>query len=280
MFRSRSFKIFYLVFFFGFIKAVFSQFQVEFNKIEGELSKADKYQINFGRYDGYEIPLYEGETVNFLVYSEKFSPHLIFVNPSGKIFKEAFPEKSNIASIITTVPESGNWIIYIVSDSSASGAYTFQFAVAAANSVKLNPNSDFCTTLSFIAAHAKAYFLLFELPIDSKQSFVKLNGALDAFIDESDGSYVAKFYEGNSVEDAEKIFNEVTNKISHCLGKTWNLKTKNWQSVEDYKIKGNLVSETTDDKGRYIQISLINFKNSKQKFIGDYVVQVEINRRN
>lgn len=278
---SRKFIIiFYSIFFLGLFQTLIAQFDVEFNKIEGNLNKNDKYQYNFGRYDGYEIPLYEGEAVNFLVYSDKFSPRLVFVNPSGKVFKEAFTDKSNIASIITTVSESGSWILYVVGDSSAEGNYTLQFAVASSNSTELQPNSDFCTTLNFIIAHAKAYFLLLETPINSKQAFVKLNDALDAFIDESDGSYVAKFYEGNNLGDAEKIFRELTEKISHCLGKLWNVQSKNWQSAEDYKIKGNLISETSDEKGRYIQISLINFKNSKQKFIGDYVVQVEINRRN
>jgi len=259
--------------------SLFAQFDVEFNKIEGKLEKSDKYQKNFGRYDGYEIQLYEGEAVNFLVYSDKFLPRLVLVNPEGKIYKEAMTEKMNIATIIAKIPASGDWILYVVGDSASTGNYTLQLAVASSNSVTLSQYSDFCTTLNFLLAHSKAYFLLFDTPVNSKQSFVKLNGSVDAFIDENDGSYIAKFYEGNDLKEAEKIFQEITTSIKNCLNKNWKVQSKNWQKNDDYKIKGNLIYETQNDVERYIQISLIDFKNSRQKFIGDYVVQVEINRK-
>jgi len=259
--------------------SLFAQFEVEFNKIEGSLEKSDKYQKNFGRYDGYEIQLYEGEEVNFLAYSDKFSPRLVFVNPEGKVFKEALTEKMNLATIITKIPVSGEWILYVVGDSASLGSYTLQLAVASANSITLPQNSDFCTTLKFLLAHSKAYFLLLETPINSKQSFVKLNGSVDAFIDENDGSYIAKFYEGNNLKEAEKIFQELISSIKNCLDKNWKMQSKEWQKNEDYKIKGTLISEIKSDVTRYIQISLIDFKNSRQKFMGDYVVQVEINRK-
>ncbi|MEJ5350141.1 MAG: hypothetical protein WHS65_00970 [Melioribacteraceae bacterium] len=259
--------------------SLFAQFDVEFNKIEGKLEKSDKYQKNFGRYDGFEIQLYEGEAVNFLVYSDKFLPRLVFVNPEGKIFKEAMTEKMNIASIISKIPASGDWILYVVGDSASTGNYTLQLAVASSNSVSLSQNSDFCTTLNFLLAHSKAYFLLLETPVNSKQSFIKLNGSVDAFIDENDGSYIAKFYEGNDLKEAEKIFQEITTSIKNCLNKNWKTQSKNWQKNDDYKIKGNLIYETQNDVERYIQISLIDFRNSRQKFMGDYVVQVEINRK-
>ncbi|MDH7603587.1 MAG: hypothetical protein QHH13_01680 [Melioribacter sp.] len=258
--------------------SLFAQFEVEFNKIEGSLEKSDKYQKNFGRYDGYEIQLYEGEEVNFLVYSDKFTPRLVFVNPEGKVFKETLAEKKNIATIITKIPVSGEWILYVVGDSTSLGSYTLQLAVAAVNSISLPQNSDFCTTLNFLLAHSKAYFLLLETPINSKQSFVKLNGSVDAFIDENDGSYIAKFYEGNDLKVAEKILRELISSIKNCLSKNWKMQSKDWQKNDDYKIKGTLISEIKSDVKRYIQISLIDFKNSRQKFMGDYVVQVEINR--
>ncbi len=268
-----------LLFIFCLSISLFAQFEVEFNKIEGSLEKSDKYQKNFGRYDGYEIQFYEGEEVNFLIHSDEFSPRLVFVNPEGKVFKESLIEKMNIATIITKIPVSGEWILYVVGDSTSSGSYTLQLAVAAANSVSLPRNSDFCTTLNFLLAHSKAYFLLLETPVNLKQSFIKLNGSVDAFIDEIDGSYIAKFYEGNDLREAEKIFQGLIKSIKNCLGKNWLMQSKDWQKNDDYKIKGNLITEIKSDIARYIQISLIDFKNSRQKFMGDYVVQVEINRK-
>lgn len=263
-----------------FFTTVYAQYEVEFNTVEGKLGKSDKYQKNFGRYDGYEIELYEGEGINFIVHSKEFLPRLVLANQAGVIFKEAVPNKSNIASVSTIIPESGEWIVYVVGDSLSEGDYTLQMAIASKNSVTLNSNSDFCNTLNFLLAHSKAYFLLLDAPLKKEQTFVKLTGSKDAFIDEKDGSYVAKFYEGNSIEEAQKVFKDVTNNIKTCLNKNWELRSKEWQQFEDFRIKGNLIMEKESDITRYIQISLIDLRKSKQRFIYDYVVQVEINRKN
>ena len=259
---------------------VFSQFEVEYNEIKGTLTKSDEYKKEFGRYDGYEIPLYEGEAVNLVAYSDKFTPRLIFVSPNGKVFKQSLSSKSNVASIITSVNESGEWILFVVGDSSATGDYTFQYAFASKNSVQLPKDADFCTSLNFITAHAKAYFLLLENPIDAKNPFVKLNGALDAYIDESDGSYTAKMYEGNNLAEAEKIYKNYSENVGTCLDKSWIKKSESWVSVEDYKVQSTLYTEPVKEKERLVLVALQDLRNSKQKFTGDYIVLIIVNKKN
>lgn len=272
-------KNLYIFVLFGLFTLTYGQFEVEYSKIEGSLNALDNYRQNFGRYDGYELELYQGEAVNIIVYSDDFLPKILFVNPKGKVFQEALPEKTNVAVISTSIPESGEWILYIVGDSTTTGKYTLQLSIASSNSVSLPPDTDFCTKLNFILAHANAYFFLLEAPVSSKSTFVKLDGSLDTFLDESDGSYVSKFYEGNSLKDAEKIFSEIINRVRNCLDKNWKQQSKDWQTVDDYKIKGIMLTESGNKIERYIQISLIDLKKSKQKFMGDYIVQLEINRK-
>ncbi|MEG8947434.1 hypothetical protein [Rosettibacter firmus] len=272
-------KYLYFFIFFGLYTLVYGQFEVEYSKIEGSLNAKDNYRQNFGRYDGYELELYQGEAINVIVYSDVFSPKIFFVNPKGSVFKEGFSGKTNVATITTSIPESGEWILYVVGDSAATGKYSLQLSIASANSVSLPPDADFCTKLKFILAHANAYFFLLEAPVNSKSEFIKLDGSSDTFIDENDGSYVSKFYEGNSIKDAEKIFKDIIAKVRNCLDGNWKLQSKDWQSVDDYKIKGIMLSESENNIERYIQISLIDLKKSKQKFMGDYIVQMEINRK-
>lgn len=256
---------------------VYAQFEVEFNELKGELTKSDKYQEGFGRYDGFQIPLYAGEAVNFVAYSEKFTPKIVFVSPKGHVFKQS-DGSGKIASIITTVPEEGEWVLYIVGDQNSFGSYSLQYALASANSIKLPADSDFCTTLNFIIAHAKAYFLLFEDPYNLQESFVKLNSANDAFIDYVDASYNAIFLETDNLKEAEKLFRQLADQVSKCLGKEWSINNSNWQKVEDYKVMSIKYSEKVNEKERFVSVVLLDFKGSKQKFVNDYSVQILINR--
>jgi hypothetical protein len=281
MTKSIRIEFLFLFVFLSFYSAnIFGQFDVEYNEINGSLTKTDEFKKELGRYDGYEIPLYEGEAVNLIVYSEKFSPRLIFVTPGGNIYKQASSGTSKIASIISTVNESGNWILYVVGDSAATGDYTFQYSFASKNSLILPVQHDFCTSLQFVVAHAKAYFLLMENPVDAKTAFVKINNAVDAFIDESDGAYTAKMYEGNNLAEAEKIYNQYANDVGNCLDKSWIRKSESWVDIDDYKVKSVLYTEPIKEKERLVLVSLQDLSKSKQKFTGNYVVLIIVNRKN
>jgi hypothetical protein len=257
----------------------YSQSDIEFNEVKGTINQTDEYKKDLGRYDGYTIPLFEGEAVNFVVYSEKFSPKIFFVNPHGEVFKQSFGTQSNIASIFTTVNEEGDWILYVVGDSLTEGEYIFQSAIASKNSLELPVNADFCTTFNFVTSHAKAYFLLMGNISESQNSVVKLNNSVDSYIDNSDGAYTAKMYEGNSIEEAEKIYKKYSEKAGECLGKTWKKKSELWVNIEDYKVKSVLYSEPVKENERIVLVSLQNLTKSKQKFTGNYVVQIMINKK-
>lgn len=256
----------------------YAQFEVEFSESKGSLSITDNLKPGFGRYDGYRIPLYKGETVNFIVFSEKFNPGLILVTPLGEVFKQSSKTTLEFATIITDISEDGEWILYVVGDSSSVGEYQFQYAIAASNSVSLPADADFCTSLQFILAHSKAFFLLIENQYDSSNSFIKLKGAKDSFIDEVDGSYTSVFLETDNLNEAEKQYKDLINNVSNCLDKNWKSKSSDWRKKEDYRINETVITENIKDSYRFIKIELLDLKGSKEKFLSDYVVQVVINK--
>ncbi|HOI30150.1 MAG TPA: hypothetical protein PLZ15_10375 [Melioribacteraceae bacterium] len=256
----------------------YAQFEVEFNETKGSLTLSDNLKPEFGRYDGYRIPLYKGETVNFIVFSEKFNPGLIFVTPQGDVFKQSDKTTPGFASIITDITEDGEWILYVVGDSSSVGEYQFQYAIAGSNSVSLPADADFCTSLQFILAHSNAFFLLLENRYDSSNSFIKLKGAKDSFIDESDGSFTSVFLETDNLNEAEKLHKDLINSISSCLDKNWKSGSSDWRKNVDYRVKETVFTENIKDSYRIIKIELLDLKGSKEKFLSDYAVQVVINK--
>ncbi len=256
-----------------------SKIQIDFNEIKGELTSKDLYKKDFGRYDGYEIELYEGEAVNFVVYTQKFQPSLALVNSKGEIFKQSDRNDRGYGNIVTTIPSSGKYVLYVVGSDNSFGSYVLQTAIAEPNALTLDSTSDFCTTLDFLLAHSIAYFFLLENPNLATQQLVKLNDAIDAFIDEEDGSYNAAFYNGNELQKAEALFRSLTDKIKLCIDKEWKMKSTSWSTIEDYKEKSITFTENVNNKLRYIVIGLFDYAGSKQKYKNNYSVEVKINRK-
>lgn len=255
------------------------KFQVDFNEIKGELTSKDLFKKDFGRYDGYEIELFEGEAVNFVVYSKEFQPGLAFVNPKGEIFQQSAANNKSYANIITTIPTSGSWILYVIGNEKSSGSYTLQTAIAEPAALSLNSSADFCVTLDFLLAHSNAYFFLLENPAFAKKQLVKLNDAIDAFIDEEDGSYNATYYDGNELSEAEAAFKNISEKVKGCTGKNWQMKSSNWKRVEDYKEKSVTFTEKRNEKTRYITVAIYDFAGADQNLRMRFSVVAKINRR-
>lgn len=253
--------------------------QVDFNEIKGELIAKDLYKKDFGRYDGYEIELFEGEAVNFVVYTQKFQPSLALVNSKGEIFKQSDRNDKGYGNIVTTITISGKYVLYVIGSESSLGNYILQTAIAEPNALSLDSTSDFCATLDFLLAHSIAYFFLLENPNLATQQLVKLNYAVDAFIDEEDGSYNATFYSGNELQKADPAFKNIVDKIKLCLSNDWKMKISEWQRTEDYKEKLITFTENIKERPRYIVVGLFDYTGSNQKYKNRYSVEVEINRK-
>lgn len=255
------------------------KFHVDFNEIKGELTSKDLYKKDFGRYDGYEIELFQGEAINFVVYSKNFQPSIALVNPKGEIFKQSTKNDKGYANIVSEIPSGGNWVLYVIGDEKVTGSYILQTAIAEPNALSLDSSANFCTKLDFLLSHANAYFFLLENPSISKQELLKLNDAIDAYIDEESGSYKATFENNNEITKADAVFNNISDRIKFCLGNNWQITSTNWQKSEDFKEKSKTFIEKNNNKPRYVKVAIYDYADSRNKFDYRFSVDVEINRK-
>jgi hypothetical protein len=277
-------RILSLVIFLLYANSVYSQnqpsnFQIDYNEINGILTTKDPVKKDFGKYKGFEIDLYEGEKVNFLVYSTDFHPSLALVNPNGEVINHSSGEAKDYANLNTSISVSGNWILYVIGDLNANGKFLLRNSIAEQNSLTLPESSDFCTTLDFILAHSTAYFVLLENSISANQKTVKLNGAMDQFFDENDGSYNVLYYNGNEASEAEEVLDKLKSQILNCIGSSWDVTSSNWKKLDDFKEKYVTFTEKGMDKPRYVTIAAYDFKGSSKRLTNRFNVEIQINKK-
>jgi hypothetical protein len=205
-----------LIFLFASFGKYFAQakYNVDYDEIKGKLTNTDKYKKDFGKYHGYELPLYEGETANFALHSNDFNARIILVNPEGKVFKQSNEPVNGFASIITPIPVSGDWILYVVGDQKDQGEFILRYAFADANSINTSSNMDFCSTINFIVAHANAHFMM--LQTGNKNSLPKIPGSIESFIDPESGAFVNIIYSGKESQIIQQ-FKQNEELINNCL---------------------------------------------------------------
>ena len=234
-------------------------YQIEFQKMMGELSQNDLTNEGFGRYDGYEINFNEGERVHFLVHSENFIPSLILVNPEGETFQQDIEQNDEYATVQAKINQSGEWILYVIADANSLGRYFFQYGIAAPELFSMNQNADLCDELNFILAHAVAYFI-FLGEDNNDETILKIDGARDAYIDGHDASYNAKLYDGNSIGDAQRMFNYIVDEVKECIPSQWSKSDRGWMKVRDYRERYFLVTENISEEPRFVRIGLLDFR--------------------
>lgn len=227
------------------------EFYVEYQKIEAELNSQDLFKENFGRYDGYQLPLNKGERAHFIVFSEDFSPSLVLVTPNDTKYQQASARGDDFITMGLKVPESGEWLLYVLGDSAAEGEYYLQYAFADSASLFLSKDADFCTGLNFILAHSNAYFI-FPQTIPSNRPLHKLSGAVDSFINSDDAAYVATYYEGDNLEKAKAKYQSLSESLKKCLMKGWKREKINNSEM----VNMDVWSEVVENNPRRVRIYL------------------------
>ncbi|MCX7876249.1 MAG: hypothetical protein N2321_08805 [Melioribacteraceae bacterium] len=202
-------KIF-IVFYFIINLSIYAQY-VEFDEINGNLSDESSILDNKVKYKGFEFPLNEGEIVNFIVSSNDFLPNIILIDPNGNVFKKT-NSKNNFASLITKIPSSGIWIIYVIGGKNDFGKFNLKYAISLYDFNFYN--FDFCSGINFLISHANAYFML--LVNDITQYKIESCGNL--FINEK-GELIFE-YNDNS-------FSVLFNKLKNCIPDWENISNKN-----------------------------------------------------
>lgn len=242
---------------------------VEYSLVEGELTPEDQYKKEFGRYDGFEVPLNAGENVYLSVYSEDFNPSLLLVNPKEEKFEENQARGTGFASIKAKIPETGVWYVYVIGTANSKGNYYYQNAFADDVALKIPSEKTFKNDLQYILKHSRAYFLFLE----NEGEIYKIAGAEDAFIDGNDASYNAVLADGENKKEIEKKYQEYSDKLIKTLSGGWNVKNSDWVNIEDYKQKKAVF--TPEDKNKEYMVTL-KLNNYSQGNNGDYSLELVI----
>lgn len=233
----------FLLFCFSSLSFGQNPYSVEFNEVKGVLKNNDKFKMDFGKYHGYELPLYEGEKANFAVYSSEFEPRLILVDPRGKVYKQSGEAREGIATILTEIPISGDWILYVVGDKNDNGKFSLRYAFAAANSVNINKNMDLCSSLNFLIAHASAHFMMLPEEHLEKSGMELIGKDGIAEVDMKEGGLIITKYKGANEYEAKMHYSQLIERISNCLS-DWTLSeyiqlTNNVSQLQEGKVFTN-----------------------------------------
>lgn len=254
-----------------------SKYHVEFFQKSGELTKKDLLKKDFGRYDGYQIYLAKNEIANFFVYSENFSPSLVLVDPQSEMFVRKEGGGNEFVSLQEVIPKGGDWIVYVLGDTSAYGNYYFQYAFTDSSSISIKKGSNFCENLNYLIAHSTAHFVFLD-NFTGNNLYNFFEDAVDAYIDSHDASYDALMYDGNSKVEAQKIFDSLISSVKECIGGGWKNTESNWKNTDEGMQKYFLLQEKNKKEARYVRINFSDFSESNNNYGNNYIVELIINR--
>ncbi len=264
-----------------------SQFMTEQRLLDGELSADDPLENNLGRFDAYEMDLEAGDQLYIGLYSENFSPKLILLSPSDEIFRRKPSQGQPFIEFQGIVKENGTWEIAVVGDSTASGAYKLMYLWVADNTVSLDENADFCTTLKFLLAHCAVDFHFLKQDTVSGKSgvwtpTVILEGAKTAeIVSPSREWYNALMYSGYNRTRAEQQYTRLVEDITDCLGDNWETETQDWKEtgvISRYQQKYFKITENVQESNRYVRVEFFDFTKGSTQSQHSYEVRVVINR--
>jgi len=276
--NKKGFVIF-ILFFISSISYGQNPYSIEYKEVRGILKSNDKYEKDFGNYHGYELPLFEGENVNFAVFSTDFQPKIILVDPNGKVYKQSPEAIEGAAALLTKIPVSGDWILYVVGGLKDLGQFSLRYAFASANSSNINTNMDLCSSLNFLIAHANAHFMM--LPIDELENsgleLIGKNGSV--YLDESNKALIIEKYMGADKNDAKRQYFTTLEDISNCVG-DWEVvdyQTKDKKNNEHFE--GKIFTNKLDRNSAKIFIDLIEKNASTSEKTNIYKVLVTIKQQ-
>jgi hypothetical protein len=258
------------------LSAQTDDYPVEYYEMTGELTGRDLFKDEFGRYDGFELPLNKDENAYFFVYSTEFNPSLILVSPDGTIYQQSVAQEGEFSTIRTPIPETGNWYIYVVSNSDEKGVYYFHYGFAGKSAIDLKKDADFCSKLNYLISHSKAHFVFLENP-NHKIELPVFKNSTDAIINSDDASYNTVIYDGTSFNRAIKIFTDFNKEIKLCLGEDWKTQFHDFVDVGDHREQSIEYTLKNNGQTKVLQLILADFRKTSERFYNDFAVVLVIN---
>lgn len=258
-----------------------SKFNVEYSTKEGSLTKKDFVKKEFGRYDGYQLPLNKGEYAYFVIFSNDFSPNLVLMDPNGEVYQRSSSKGDQYVSVGINAPVGGEWLLYVIGDSTALGDYSLQLGFTDSASLSINKKADFCTGLDYLTAHANAYFVFLQ-SLPTEEPLYQLEGSVDAIINGDDASYTTSFYQGNNSAEAAKIYESLLAKIKACPALTgWTFQSTDWQHTSSGKEMTAVWRGKKSGSHRLVQVSFCDLSEATDAdYPEDYTIELVIKKSN
>ncbi len=241
--------------------------------IKGELSQEDPVDPNLGRFDAVKFYLSSGDMINLNLFAD-FPPLLAIVAPSQKYYLEYPFEDGEYVSFNKRIDEDGTWFLSIVGDSTDFGSYELIGKYAAANSLFISKGADLCSYFDFVSEHSNNdYFFIRETLAEEQPeqwtSKFNLPGSIQNLILEKEhGKYefVSNFYYGNSLLEADSLFNFLSKEIKDCNNSIWQ-ESKKTKKPGESKFLSNTISYVAakNDKTKKMSVRLYDYKGMPEK---------------
>ncbi len=258
----KKLKMIFLLFLLTSIIYAQTDMRVEKFDIDGTLTVNDPISEDLGRINAVQFNFNEGDKF----YSEltaDFFPMLVLVAPSGE-YNIRYPEKGERSAIFDeTIKESGQWLLYIVGDSSDTGNYHLMNIYASASSLQFNDSLSFCEKLQLLLLHDKAnfYFLRGNPTDEEAQSWeakIAISDLGKGMIYGSDMSaYKNLLFKTDVKELSEEKMNDFSSKIENCLSSDWEKIEGKWQNLvgsENIKQK-KIAFVERGNENRYVKLT-------------------------
>ena len=253
MFKSAIFIIFFT---FCSLQAQTYTFDTHSSTLKGELTADDIFEVDFGRFDAYELPMEEGDFIIMRLKAD-FFPLMTIVSPSSS-YKIAFPNDSNPEVIFKQeIDETGLWQIYIAGDSTDLGNHSLNLCYVSQSSKEIPLNANSCDLVNFFLAHSKTNFFYF-----TKDNTEFNNGIVGLNINSHGLFDKCELEKGKSKSKITLFFNKkdtkfetLSNEIAKCLKGNWN-KRENKNKIDFSEIEGlRKISITQNDSSIKLSIS-------------------------
>lgn len=248
--------------------------------INGSLKVDDPISAGLGRINALKLNLKVGDRLYSKLIAD-FVPLLVLVPPSG-VYKITYPDEKTFAATYNgIIDEPGQWLIYIVGDSTATGNYTLVNKYASVASMNFNSTLDYCDRVNLLLSHEKAHFFFLKgKEIDDSgiwKSKLNLENNISAEIYGNANEYFkTMILKSSNYKSSNDEFDYIVNSIEKCIGSGWTKKENDWHNVlgnDNVSEKIMLFAEKGSDK-RYFKIILS--KNTKPKGTVEYTINLII----
>ncbi|MBZ0178256.1 MAG: hypothetical protein K8F36_03110 [Melioribacteraceae bacterium] len=249
--------------------------------IDGTLKASDPISAELGRINAVQLNFSKGDRFYSHLEAE-FVPMLVLVPPSGEYIVK-YPDPETLTAVFDDrINESGQWLLYIVGDSSDTGSYTLTNKYASEGALNFSQN-DFCNVLDKLMLHLKADFHFIKGKVVEQDvewgSKIKLQNSVSSRIYGVNNSWFnAILFEGESKESALEKFDSANLAIKNCLS-NFTISEKKWKSIigAEGKREKSTTYWSNSDPGSFLKLSV--YETPKQESAENfYSVQIFINK--